>query len=196
MEEFPGVYVDYTGYLLQTGTGSFRYKDGKGYTKSSGTIVGEVLEEGAYVDSFPEYFIDMLSSRLNSEEYYSVEDGVNFHYTKDEEGKWKKEAQLGTSPTQSFEFYFNYLSFENFKYSEEEKGYVGKPVIDESLSSTPLSNYTFVLKFGKVGDDVRLVAMRMLFEDQTAEGETGEVGECGYFFSYTGVADIDLPSVD
>lgn len=76
------------------------------------------------------------------------------------------------------------------------KGYVGKPAIDESLSSTPLSNYTFVLKFGKVGDDVRLVAMRMLFEDQTAEGETGEVGECSYIFSYTGVADIDLPSVD
>lgn len=200
MEEFPGAYDDYIGYLLQTGTGSFRYKDGKSYIKSSGTIVGEVLEEGAYVDSFPEEFIDMASSALNTEYYFSVEDGVYFLYTKDDEDKWKKEDSLGVSPIRSYEFYFNYLSFENFKYSEEEKGYVGKPAIDESLSSTPfsklISKYTFVLKFGKVGDDVRLVAMRMLFEDQTAEGETGEVGECSYIFSYTGVADIDLPSVD
>lgn len=194
MEEFPGVYSDYIGYLLKTGTDSFRYKDGKGYMKSSGSIVGEVLEEGAYVDSFPEYFIDMVSSMLNSEEYYSVEDGVNFHYTKDEEGKWKKEEQLGTSPTQSYQF-FDYLPFENFEYSEEEKGYVGKPAI-ESAPSFGVLNITYILKFGKVGDDVRLVAMRILFEDQTAEGETGEVGEGSYIFSYTGVADIDLPSVD
>lgn len=71
------------------------------------------------------------------------------------------------------------------------KGYVCKPAIEHAPSII-----TYILKFGKVGDDVRLVAMRMLFENQTAEGETGEVGECSYIFSYTGVADIDLPSVD
>ena len=155
-----------------TGTLSFRIKDGKTYGKMESKVSGNAAGGSANANG-------------SEEEYTATENDVFCVYSKGDDGKWTR-TEHGTSTFISMLSGLVYgPDFSDFEYSEENKGYVAK----NTEAGLPVTVY----KFGKVGNDVRLVAIYSHSETKVETVETSFTAN--YVVNYNNVADITLPTV-
>ena len=166
------------------GTGEGRVKGGKAYVKRSVKMSGNGIGDGeGYIMSREK--ADEIEKDVI--EYYGLfEDGKNYYYTKNNDGDWGKFSLGGDSYNVAAALLLDGIGGfprydDEFECSAEDKGYIVK--------NSPKK----VLKFGKVGDDVRLVAVYQYGEE--INGETFSKLEVNCVISYTNVADITLPNV-
>lgn len=167
-----------------TGCDTYICNRNKNKTKDAETLTYD------FPDSLKEMAQSMFGSDVESgktaevETYGEAKDGEYYDYYK-VDGKWIKSKGYVSYELLSRLLSGNNMSYSYYEFNAEKKGYVRNDLEDSSESP--------VVKFGKVGDEVRLIAVYTLLNN--TQGEISQTAESNVTISYSS-PEITLPTVE